>query len=934
MNTKKLFLVDAMAIIFRAYYAMNKNPRINSKGLNTSAILGFANTLLDMIKENEPTHIGVAFDLSGPTIRHEQYEDYKANREDAPEDIVESLPIIRDLLDAMNIPILSAKGYEADDVIGTLAKKAAKEGFTVYMATTDKDYAQLVEENVFMYRLGRMGSGNEVLGVEEVKEKFEVRRPEQVIDILGLWGDSSDNIPGVPRIGEKRAKTLMKDFDSIEDILENTDKIKSDTIRKAIEENKDLALLSKDLATIILDVPIELDEEELEFKSPNPQKIKDIFELLEFRTFEKRFFSVFNSLAKSEMMVATQAETTQIGLFDEVNQEPGHRLSSSFNNINTVEHDYRFIDSKETREELFKEIRERGCFAFDTETTGLDFDSEIIGLSFSTQPHKGYFLFLNQSEEEKKTILEDYREVFEDESIEKVAHNLKFDKNILMNYGIEVKGNCFDTVLAHYLVKAEQRHSLEILSVSYFNYEMIPYEMITPRKTKTGIINPKTVDRELFKNYAVEDADITLRLKPMLEKELEESGLMTVFKDIEMPLVNVLMSMEREGVRIDTHQLNEFSEFLDQKIRLIEDDIYSLSGEVFNVSSPKQLGEVLFEKMKIDPSSKRRGPSKQYSTAEDVLLKIRDRHEIVDKVLEYRSLTKLKSTYVDSFPKLVNPKTNRLHTSYSQSTAVTGRLSSRNPNLQNIPIRTELGKEIRKAFVPRNEDYKLMAADYSQIELRIIASLSQDANMLEAFEKGLDIHQSTASKIYKIGLDEVSPEMRNNAKGVNFGIIYGISAFGLSEQLEIQRKEAQDLIDEYFNTYPDIKNYIDSSISLARDRGYAETMTGRRRYLPDIKSANGNIRSFAERNAVNMPIQGSSADMIKIAMIAIQKELEERGLSSKMILQVHDELVFDVYMPEIEEVKEIVEREMKASLSLNLPIIVDIKTGDNWLEAH
>lgn len=934
MEDKRLYLIDAMALIFRSYYALNKNPRVNSKGMNTSAILGFANTLLDLIKQRTPTHIGVAFDLFGPTIRHDMFKDYKANRQETPEDIIIAIPIVKQLVKAMNIPILSAQGYEADDVIGTISKKAVKKGFTVFMITPDKDFAQLVEDNILIYKPGRMGGKEEIIGIKEVLEKFEIKRTEQVIDILGLWGDSSDNIPGVPNIGEKKAKLLMQTFDSIEDILENTDKIESKSIRKSIEENKDKAILSKKLARIILDVPIEFEEDKLILKYPNIEECKKLFSELEFRTFEKRFFNEYVKIENTTLVNNNQIiQTNQTNLFDIPNQEGGS-IQSLYDDISTKFHDYKFIRDDLTREELINEIKRKGYFSFDTQTDGLEIDSQIIGLSFSTQPHTGYFLLLDNSKQEIINILEDYREVFENEIIEKIGHNLKFDKNILLNYGIEVKGKVFDTILAHYLISSDQRHKLDTLALNYLNYEIIPFERVTGKTSKLLKINPKQLDNNLLKEYAIEDSDICLRLKPIFENLLKENKLLDIFETIEIPLIDVLLSMEREGVKINTEELNNISSLMQEKKLKLEEEIYEFSGKVFNISSPKQLGEILFEKLELDSNSKKKGKSKQYSTAEDVLSRLRDKHPIIDKVLEYRSLTKLKGTYVDALPLLVNKATNHIHTSYNQSTAVTGRLSSKNPNLQNIPIRTELGREIRKAFVPRNDDFILLASDYSQIELRIIASLSGDENMIKAFENGLDIHLSTASKIYNVDLEEVTKDMRRNAKSVNFGIIYGISAFGLSEQLNIPRNEAQMLIQEYFASYPKIKTYIDQCIEEARSLGYAQTISGRKRYLSDIKSSNANIRNFAERNAVNMPIQGSSADMIKLAMINIYKKFNKLDLKSKMILQVHDELVFDVYKPELEQVKEIIIKEMKSALKLNLPIEVDINTGENWLEAH
>jgi DNA polymerase-1 len=946
MEDKKLYLIDAMALIYRSYYALNKNPRINSKGFNTSAILGFANALLDIIKQHKPSHIGVAFDLHGPTVRHEQYEAYKANRQDTPEDIIASVPYVMELIKAMKIPMLAVEGYEADDVIGTLSKKAAREGFKVFMVTPDKDYAQLVEENILMLKLPRMGSKEVLWGVKEVLERFEIKRPQQVIDILGLWGDSSDNIPGVPSIGEKKAKLLMQQFDSIEEILENTDKIESNSIRKAIEENKDKAILSKQLATIILDVPIEFNEESLHMEEPDVEHCKKLFADLEFKTFEKRFFVEFAKKAgyadETEAMFNKQKANSssnemQFDLFGNTVSETGVDLfsQSNFKTIDNVEHDYRFADDELAIKELISQIKEKGFVCFDTETTGLEIDSNLIGISFSFEEHKGYFINISQIREEAETKLNLLKEVFEDENILKIGHNMKFDKNVLLNYSIEVKGKCFDTILAHYLIDAESRHKLDVLANSYLGYEMVPFEKVVGKIPKGGKINPKTLDKNLLKEYAVEDADICLQLKPIFEEKLREYDLIDLFENIEMPLVDVLLSMEREGVSINIEELNTFSKQLQETKQELETKIYELAGEEFNISSPKQLGDILFKKLQIVEKAKTTAGSKQFSTAEDVLAKLVDKHPIVSLILDYRSLTKLKGTYVDALPLLVNKTTNRIHTSYNQSTTSTGRLSSTNPNLQNIPIRTQLGKEIRKAFVPRNDDYILLASDYSQIELRIIASLSQDKHMCEAFNNGIDIHLATAAKIYKVSLDEVSKDMRRNAKSVNFGLIYGISAFGLSEQLGIPRKEAQNLIDEYFNQYPQIKTFIEESIVQAQEKGYVETMCKRRRYLYEINSKNASLRNFAQRNAVNMPIQGTSADMIKKAMISIHKKLIEENLKSKMILQVHDELVFDVYKPELEKVRAIVEKEMKEALPLNnIPIEVDSNTGTNWLEAH
>lgn len=945
MKEKNLYLIDAMALIYRSFYALNKNPRINSKGLNTSAIFGFANTLLDLIKKHKPSHIGVAFDLYGPTVRHQQFEDYKANRQESPEDIIAAIPYVKELLEAMNIPILYSEGYEADDVIGTLSKKAAKEGFKVYMVTPDKDYAQLVEENILMLKLPRMGNTEEILGVKEVLEKFEVRNPKQVIDILGLWGDSSDNIPGVPSIGEKKAKILMKQFDSIEDILENTDKIENNSIRKAIEENKDKAILSKQLATIILDVPINFNEALLRFTQPDFEHCKKLFAELEFRTFEKRFFNEFAQMEgyadfveKSHNDKPTETKQTeteqQLDLFGNNISSNDLFSSSSLSTLKGIEHNYVLVEDSETLSKEIEKIREKGFCSFDCETTGLEIDSELIGVAFSCEKSNGFFVIIPQKDEERKEILILLKQLMEDERIEKIAHNIKFDKNVLLNYGIEVRGICFDTILAHYLIDSEARHKIDFLANSYLNYEMIPFEEVFG-KPKDGKININSIDKIALKEYAVEDADIALQLKPIFEAKLKEDELWDLFEKIEMPLVDVLLSMEREGIRINTEELNDFSQRLNKEKLNLETKIYALANEEFNISSPKQLGDILFKKLQIVEKAKTTSATKQFSTSEDVLLKLVNKHPIIPLILDYRSITKLKSTYVDAFPLLVNSKTKHIHTSFNQSVAATGRLSSTNPNLQNIPIRTELGREMRKAFVPRNDDFRLLSADYSQIELRIIASLSKDENICQAFRDGIDIHSATASKIFHIPLNEVTKDQRRYAKSVNFGIIYGISAFGLSEQLSIPRKEAQELIDQYFSQYPKIKTFIEQSIKTAQEKGYAQTLMKRRRYLYDINSRNAGLRNFAGRNAVNMPIQGSSADMIKKAMIDIYAEFNRQGLKSKLILQVHDELVFDVFIPELEKVREIVEKKMKEALPLeNVPIEVESNTGKNWLEAH
>ncbi len=924
MEKKTLYLIDAMAMIYRAYYALNKNPRINTKGLNTSAILGFCNTLFDIIKQYNPSHLGVAFDLQGPTFRHQQFEQYKANRQAMPEEIRESLPHIKSIIEAMNIPILCKEGFEADDVIGTLSKKAVKQGFEVFMVTPDKDYAQLVEENIKMLRLGRLGNPNEVWGVEEVLQRFEIEKPIQVIDILGLWGDSSDNIPGVPTIGEKKAKALIQQFASIENIIENSEQIESKSIRKAIEENKDIAIQSKQLATIITDVPIEFDEESLKLTQPNINLCNQIFTDLEFNTFAKRFNSYYQQVTT----------TPTDGLFSTTDTEFNLFTQTTCPTYKDVEHDYIAINTQEDLRKVIDSLLQTSLIAFDTETTGLEMDCELIGISIVSQRHKGYFIFFPQDKEEQSAYIKILKELFENENIEKIAHNIKFDKNVLLNYGIEVKGKTFDTLLAHYLLDPESRHKLDILSEKYLSYTMIDFETVFGKSTKTPI-NVNSLDKKLLTEYAVEDADITFALKPILEQELKDNQLYELFQNIEMPLVDVLLGMERQGVKIDTNQLHKFSQSLQEQKQQLEERIYELAGKEFNISSPKQLGVVLFDELQITGNQKiKKTQTKQYSTSEDVLQKLINLHPIIPLILEYRSLTKLKSTYVDALPEIVNTKTGKIHTHYKQSTTSTGRLASENPNLQNIPIRTELGKQIRACFIPQDEEHILLAADYSQIELRIIASLSKDPNLCQAFLSGEDIHLSTASRIYMMPAEDVSQDMRRNAKSVNFGIIYGISAFGLSEQLHISRKEAQQLIEQYFSSYPQVKEYISSCIETATNKGYAESICGRRRYLPDLNSANANIRSFAQRNAVNMPIQASSADMIKIAMINIHKELQEKNLRSKMILQVHDELVFDVYKPELATIKSIVKQQMINALPLEIPIEVSVNEGENWLQAH
>lgn len=925
MEKNKLFLIDAMAMIYRAFYAMNKSPRINSKGLDTSAAFGFFNTLLSLLKQYKPTHIGIAFDLHGPTFRHKEFADYKSNRQATPDEIRQMEPYIRDIIDAMHIPILSSEGYEADDVIGTLAKQAAKQGFEVYMVTPDKDYAQLVEENVKILKLGRMGSDAEIWGVDEVLQKFEIEHPKQVIDILGLWGDSSDNIPGVPGVGEKKAKALLKQFGSIENAIERCDEIESKSLRNAISENKELALQSKFLATIVLDVPVEFDAKEFEVKQPDFESCKRLFEELEFKTFSKKFFEHFGideTAIKKSVVKNKPAQSMQPDLFSDF---------SSCQSFETINKDYVFIDNFGALENLVKHLQTSKLISFHCN----EVQGKLIGISFSSEKGKADFVPLYEESEENIKRVNLLKEIFENENITKVVYDLKTEKHILSRYACSIKGNCFDVQLAHYLLDSEVSHKVDFLSEKYLSYRMADGDSLTKEFAKSLQTSVLKMCKSQFSDYCSEIADVLFQLKDILETELKNNDLYSLFVDMELPLVDVLFSMEQNGVRIDSAELAEFSKKLGTHKTELENQIYALAGEKFNISSPKQLSEILFTRLQIvGDDKKKKTNTKQLSTAEDVLQKLVSVHPIVPLILEYRKITKLKSTYVDALPALVNPKTGRLHTSYNQAVTATGRLSSNNPNLQNIPIRTDLGKEIRKCFIPANEDFVLLAADYSQIELRIIASLSEDEHLCDAFRAGEDIHLATAAKIYGMDKSEISKEQRANVKSVNFGIIYGISSFGLAQQLGVSRKEASDLIEQYFESYPRVKQYIESCKQNAKEKGYAQSMCGRRRYLKDINSLNGNLRAFAERNAVNMPVQASSADMIKLAMIGIYRRMLSEGLQSKMIMQVHDELVFDVYKPELEQMRLIVKEEMVNALKLNIPIVVEMNSGENWLVAH
>jgi len=932
MPDKKLFLLDAMALIYRAFFAFNKNPRLNSKGLNTSAVFGFANTLFDLLKKEKPTHIGVAFDTMAPTVRHEGFEFYKAHRQETPEDLVKSLPYIHELIEAFNIPTLFVDGYEADDVVGTLAKKAEKMGYTTYMMTSDKDFGQLVSENIFIYKPGKFGGDVEILGPKEVCEKFAIKRPEQIIDLLGLWGDASDNIPGIPGVGEVTAKKLIAEFDSIDNLLVNVSKVGNEKLRQKIIDNREMAIMSKQLATIILDVPIDFEENRLVMEPPDIPRLKRLFEELEFRMFGQRIFTWLSTdpFSVKEIMVPgavkNEEHPASADLFTTLTER-------KISDIITTPHTYHLIDTPEKRAELIVQLRQQPFFCFDTETTGIDPNSsELVGMSFCLKPGEAYYIPFPENYHDAHLIASEFKEILENPDTQKIGQNLKFDISILKWYDIDVRGPLFDTMLAHYLIQPDMRHGMDFLAETYLNYKPVPIESLIGKKGQEQL-SMRTVDFDTIKEYAAEDADITLQLKQVFDPMLAETDTRQLFDNIEVPLIRVLASMEADGVKIDSGVLNEYSSTLEKEIKLLEESIFQDAGTRFNVASPKQLGDILYNQLRIVENPKQTR-TKQNSTSEDVLVKMENKHPIIHKILDFRELTKLKSTYVDVLPTLVNPRDGRVHTSYNQAVAATGRLSSNNPNLQNIPIRTEKGREIRKAFVARNENYLLLSADYSQVELRIIAHLSRDKGMIADFNDNLDIHLATASKIYGIGLGEVTKEMRRNAKMVNFGIIYGMSAFGLAERLNIPRKEAAEIIQQYFSRYAGIKKYMYQTILYAKHNGYVETMMKRRRYLRDINSGNATVRGFAERNAINAPIQGTAADMIKIAMINIFREFEKEQLKSKMILQVHDELVFDVDKTEMEKVKSIVLDGMQNAIHIDVPVLVDMNSGTNWLEAH
>jgi len=952
-DQKRVFLVDAYALIFRGYYAFIKNPRINSKGIDTSAIMGFMNSLLDVIKRERPDHLAVCFDKGGSADRVEMFEAYKANRDETPEAIKVAVPYIQEILKAMHIPIMVKEGYEADDVIGTLSKQAEKQGYQTFMVTPDKDFAQLVSENIFMYRPKSFGGGYETWGIPEVQKKFEVEDPLQVIDFLGMMGDASDNIPGLPGVGEKTAKKFLKAYGSMEGLFENIHELKG-KMKEKVEANQELGLLSKKLATIMLDVPVEFDEKDFEMCDPDIEAVKTIFQDLEFRRLTENFLKTFATEAEATETTSKTADTTvspsgkmsagqkgtagagQFSLFGGDVNEADTETSSASHIRKTAEntsHFYQSVASGMATKLFIKNLMNQTSVCFDTETTGLNpLTAELVGIAFSWEVGKGFYMPFPEHKTEAQALIEELRPFFESETIEKIGQNLKYDIKVLAKYNIEVKGKLFDTMLAHYLINPDMRHNMDVLAETYLNYTPISIETLIGKKGKNQL-SMRDVPLEKQTEYAVEDADITLQLKEHFQNELGEANTQTLFDDIEIPLLRVLAAMELEGINLDKDFLASLAEQLNNDIATLEKRIYEAAGEEFNIASPKQLGVILFEKMKLVDKPKKTKTG-QYSTAEDVLSYLAKDHEIIQNILDFRGLSKLKSTYVDALPLQVEDATGRVHTDYMQTVAATGRLSSNNPNLQNIPIRTERGRQVRKAFIPRSEDYTLLAADYSQIELRIIAALSEEETMIEAFNNGEDIHASTAAKVFNVAIEDVTREQRSNAKTVNFGIIYGVSAFGLSNQTNLSRSEAKELIDTYYETYPKLKNYISKQVDFARDNGYVQTVLGRRRYLKDINSRNAVVRGAAERNAVNAPIQGSAADIIKLAMIAIYKKLEAGNFKTKMLLQVHDELVFDVYKPELEEISKLIKTEMENAYKLAVPLDVELDTGNNWLEAH
>ena len=935
MQDKKLYLLDGMALIYRAHFALSKSPRFTSNGLNTSAVFGFANTLLELLRREKPSHIAVVFDTQAPTERHTDFVEYKAHREAMPEDLSAALPYVFQLIEGFKIPVITKDGFEADDIIGTLAKKAEKEGYTVYCMTPDKDFAQLVSENIFIYKPARMGNDVEIMGVAEVLKKWEIEHVHQVIDILGLWGDAVDNIPGIPGIGEKTAKELIRRYGSMENIFANAHELKGKQ-KENVENFQAQGLLSKKLATIILDVPVDLDEAALLLEAPDRELLEPLFAELEFKTLGRRVFGEDFKITET----VKSNNTSQMDLFGSPNaaafeqHEDSEELALiSFKTIQDTEHVYHLVDTPAARQNLIEQLNAQSAICFDTESTSTDANmAELVGLSFSFKKGEAYYVPLSEVRNEAMAILKEFESVLANPAIQKIGQNIKYDILLLKWYGIEVKGVLFDTMLAHYLIDADARHGMDVLAENYLQYSPVSITELIGKKGKTqGSMRDVAV--EVVKEYAAEDADITLQLKEVFEPMLTATQASDLASNVENPLVYVLADMEFEGVKIDKEVLALLSKELAVDIDIAEKEIFELAGVKFNIASPKQLGEVLFDKLQLDPKAKKTKTG-QYQTGEDILSLLAPKHQIVQHILSFRTLQKLKSTYVDALPEMINPKTGRVHTSYNQAVAATGRLSSNNPNLQNIPIKTARGREVRKAFIAKDANHVIISADYSQIELRVIAEMAKEENMLQAFVNGLDIHTATAANIYSVAVEEVTAEQRRNAKAVNFGIIYGQSAFGLSQNLNIPRKEAAEIIEQYFIQFPKIKNYMAQTIDFARENGYVETIMKRRRYLRDINSANATVRGFAERNAINAPIQGSAADMIKMAMLKIHAAIKAQGLQSKMTMQVHDELVFEVPLQEVDQMKVIIETNMKNALPLAVPILVEIGIGENWLAAH
>jgi DNA polymerase-1 len=943
---KRLFLLDAFALIYRAYFAFAGNrvdrhgnrasgyTMVNSKGQNTSAIFGFTNTLLELLEKEKPSHIAVVFDMPGETNRQVEFTEYKANRAPMPDDLADSIPYIQELVRGFRIPVLGVEGYEADDVIGTLAKRAEEHGYTTYMVTPDKDYGQLVSDKIFMYKPARMGNDIEVLGPKQICEKYGLERPEQLIDILGMWGDAVDNIPGIPGVGEKTAIKFVQEYGSMEGLYENVGKLKG-KMQEKVAENKEQAFMSKMLATIITDVPIDFVEEDLIMEEPNKEALTELFAELEFRTIAKKVLGQEVAVTQAaKPATAKSAATGQMDMFAAAETVVETAEGSGYKTLANTDHEYQLVDSESKRKDLIAMLSKAETICFDTETTGLDtLTAQLLGIAFSIEKGKAFYVSILDDENEAKAVCAEFQSIFSDEKKLLIAQNLKYDLCIMLRYGITISAKTFDTMIAHYLINPDMRHGMDFLSETYLGYQPQSITELIGKKGKNQG-NMKDVALDKVTEYAGEDADITLQLFEKFAPLLDEVEARKLFNEVEMPLIPVLGAMEMEGIKLDVPALKTMSEELNTDLIRLQSEIIELAGVDFNIQSPKQLGDILFDHLKIDDKAKRTGKTKQYKTGEEVLSKLINKHPIVSKILDYRSVQKLKSTYIDTLPELVNPETGKIHTTYNQAVAATGRLSSDKPNLQNIPIRTERGREIRKAFVARNDDYVLLAADYSQVELRIIAALSKDGPMIEAFKQGQDIHAATAAKVFGVSIEEVDRDMRSKAKAVNFGLMYGQSAFGLSDNLGISRTEARDIIDEYFKQFPTIRAYMDSNIKFAKEHGYVETIMGRRRYLRDINSNNQTVRGFAERNAINAPIQGSAADIIKVAMINVHVEMQKRELKSKLLLQVHDELVFDAHKEELDELKKLVSEKMVGAVKLEVPMVVDMGVGENWLQAH